>query len=199
MSAAKGIKSLEYLIFTFLSGISAAILGTLLAYPNLHLDRFILVLIGVFTLQAVVAHGIHDLYHGGHRKTYSKRVLKILIAGGLILIAIIGAYLTYSSGWLVLLFAGAGIALSFYAKGLLYIEEMFPTAGALVVLGSYYVQASTLSFQVAVLALCSFFWWYGGIHIYRLDDYGWSQKEKTKGLVLFFIGVLILAVAIPFI
>ena len=194
----KGIFS-GYIIFNaIITGGAFSIIGSLIA-PQFLIDRLILAAFGSFWAHWILTHAFHDLFHYTEAErekmaTVNTLTLKILIAVSIIMLLSIAIYLSLEAGWLVLVFAVIGAVLCMYARKLLYHEVMYALAGFFALIGSYYVQSSHFAFDMATLkvifmATFAFFSWYGWIHIYRLDHYGWTAKEKNIGLVIGKLGI----------
>lgn len=185
----KGIASPVYNLLTLLTGVAFAILGGTLSFK--YLDRLILTVTGVGLAQTVT-HAIHDLELKGERTTFSDRTLKAFIVLGFIILGIIAIYLAYFAGWFVLVLAFIGFISCFYGK--IHEHIMFGFAGFFVTLGSSFVQTSTVSYKSLALSLFAFFLWFGGIHIYKLNDWIEERKsleeEKNKGLIIICLGII---------
>jgi len=168
----RGIGSIVYLVFALLSGVTSVILGASFAYPDIYIDRLILVVIGVFVTQAVITHGIHDYYMYGEvrRVSPSKKRLKRLIILGFIISGSIAVYLSITVSLYVLIFAAVGFVMCFYAKNLLYEDIMFPIAISTATIASFYVQTVTITPSIIALASFIFLCSLGEIRIYRFDD-----------------------------
>jgi len=200
----KGTFSMYTIYTAFFTGGAFSIIGSLVAAPNIYLDRLILTAFGCFLAHWVLTHAFHDLFHydDEERKkmsTVSKNRLKILIVVSFIILYSIAGYLTLKAGLLVIIFTIIGTILSMYAKRLLYHEAMYAFAGFFASLGSFYVQTSYFAFDLLTLksllvSTFAFFTCYGWIHLYRLDHYGWSAKERNKGLYFTKFGVLFLII-----
>lgn len=191
----KGLASKEYILFSILAGFQLSLLGSFAAWPTIYVDRLILAAIAAFLVEGVMSHSVHDIVHGGERKTLSKKWLLIMFAVGTVVFFVITVVLALMAGWPLLLFGAAGIILSLYAKGLLYDEKMFSTGCFLVVLASYYVQTSTVTPGILMLATFAFMLTLGGIHVYRIDDYPNPMEEKNKGLIIILLSMPFLIVA----
>lgn len=191
----KGLASKEYILFSILAGFQLSLLGSFAAWPTIYVDRLILAAIAAFLVEGVMSHSVHDIVHGGERKTLSKKWLLIMFAVGTVVFFVIIVVLALMAGWPLLLFGAAGIILSLYAKGLLYDEKMFSTGCFLVVLASYYVQTSTVTPGILMLATFAFMLTLGGIHVYRIDDYPNPMEEKNKGLIIILLSMPFLIVA----
>lgn len=194
-SMSKGIASKEYILFSFLVASQLSLLGSFAAWPSLYLDRLMLAAIAAFIVEGVMTHSVHDIVHGGERKTFPKKWLFILLITGSAAFFTIVVALAIMAGWPILLFGAAGMILSLYARGLLYDEKMFAIGGSLVVLASYFAQTSTLTSGILALAVFIFMLCWGGIHIYRIDDYPNPMKEKNKGLFLILLSIPFLIMA----
>lgn len=192
----KGLASKEYILFSVLVAFQLSLLGSFAAWPTIYADRLILAGIAAFLAEGVMAHSVHDIVHGGERKTLSKKWLLTMFVVGTVAFFVIIVVLALKAGWPLLLFGAAGVVLSLYAKGLLYDEKMFSTGCFLVVLASYYVQTSTVTLGILMLAAFVFMLTFGGIRVYRLDDYPNPMEEKNKGLFLILLSIPFLIVAL---
>ena len=185
-------------LFPLLGSLVAVTLG---AVESLHVFRLVLVLLGGFLAHWLLTHTIHDLLHyeendaEGKRQTLSKPSLKRLMVFSLIILVAIALYLSWVAGWPVLVFATLGAICSMYGRGLLYHESMMAFAAFFLIIGGFYVQVGTLAIEseawlrVILLALFAFFSQYGWLHMYRLDHYGWSEKERNRGILLTKMGL----------
>lgn len=164
----------------------------------------ILTSIGGFIAHYVLAHTIHDLFHYEiePRKTFSKRMLKILLVISLILLLSIAFYLTYYCGWPVLVFSIIGGIACLYAEGLLHHESQMAFGAMFLVIGSFYVQIGYFNkvmeiglkawIETILLSLFAFFSQYGWLLFYRLDDYGWDAKKRNESILLTKVGLIFL-------
>ncbi len=188
-----------YTIFTaFMTGGAFSLIGSLIA-PQIYLDRFILAAFGSFWAHWILSHAFHDLFHYTEEErkkmsTVSVNMLKFLIVASAVLLLSIAIYLSIQSGWLVIVFAILGGVLSMYAERILYHEAMYAFAAFFALIGSFYVQTSHLGIDMETLKILlmggfAFFTSYGWIHIYRLDHYGWTAKERNKGLTIGKLGI----------
>lgn len=192
----KGLTSKEYILFSILVAFQLSLLGSLAAWPKIYVDRLILAAVAALLAEGVMSHSIHDIIHGGERKTLSKKWLLTMFVAGTVVFFVIIVVLALMAGWPLLLFGVAGIILSLYAKGLLYDEKVFSTGCFLVVLASYYVQTSTVTPGILMLAAFAFMLSLGGIHVYRIDDYPNPMEEKNKGLFIIMLSMPFLIVAL---
>jgi len=187
------IRSKTYPFFTLLTGVIHTIIGSLAAYPILHWERLVLIVIDVFVAQEIIMHLTRDMMRGALRKT-----LKMLVPVGSIINALITAYLTYLAGWLVVVFVALCVILLFY--GMTFKEIMFGLAGIFAVLGSYYIQTGTIKFASVFLSIFAMWQWWGGIHLYRIDY--WMEKgldpiaERNESLIMMSMGIPPLIISI---
>lgn len=188
-----------YTIFTaILTGGAFSLIGSLIA-PETYLDRLILAAVGCFLAHWILSHAFHDLYHYTEKErkemsTVSTCMLKVLIIVSAVVLLFIAIYLALQAGWMVIVFAVIGAVLCTYAKHLLYHEIMYALAGFFALMGSFYVQTShfsmdMLTLKALLMSMFAFFTCYGWIHIYRLDHYGWTAKERNKGLTITKLGI----------
>jgi hypothetical protein len=203
-----------FTIFTSLfTGLGFPLLGSLAALDlgvidELYLEGLILVIIGGFLAQWILAHTIHDLYHIDLEKriTFSKKTLKLLLVISFILLLCIAIYLTIQCGWPVFVFSVIGGIVSLYAEGLLHHESQMAIGAMFLVIGAFYVQGKTLNLEIIIwlqilsLALFSFLSQFGWLLIYRLDDYKYNESRKnrfilvTKSALIFLIIYLLLKI-----
>lgn len=185
-------------LFPLLGSVAAVSTGAL---ESLYLQRLILVVLGGFLAHWLLTHTIHDLLHyeeddtEGKRQTLSRKNLKILMFVSAAILLMIALYLTWVVGWPVLVFSVLGAFLCMYGRGLLYHESMMAFAALFLVIGAFYVQVGTFDLEsviwlkVAFLSLFSFFSQYGWLHMYRLDHYGWSERERNRGILITKMGL----------
>ncbi len=198
----KGMLSPFTILTSFITGALFSLLGSIVAVDmkvveNLNMMNAFLVMFGGFIAHWILAHTIHDLYHYKieERKTFSKRTLKILLVVSAILLLSIAIYLTYTVGWLVLLFAIIGAVTCMYAEGLLHHESQMAIAAFFLVIGAFYVQTGTLylppitTLRLISISLFSFFSQYGWLLFYRLDDYGWDIAVKNRSIIITKLGL----------
>jgi hypothetical protein len=203
----KGILSPYALITSVITGGIFPLLGSLIALDLQvvkipYIEGIVLVIIGGFIAHWITAHTIHDLFHFHieKRSTLSKKTLKILLIGSLILLLTIAIYLTVQRGLPVFVFAAIGLGCCLYAEGLLHHESQMAIGAFFLVIGGFYVQAGTLNLdsiiygKVLCIALFSFFSQYGWLLMYRLNDYGWDEKFKNRSILVAKIGLLFLIV-----
>lgn len=163
--------------FSFTASIIPVLVGTLLAASDGHFDLLIFVLVAVASVLVHAGSNLvndyedhvrgadapHQLGRGGmiQRGIISPRGILMF---GLILLAIatvIGLVIVYLVGWPVLLFALPSLgAAYFYTAGprpLGYIAlgevTVFLFMGPVILLGSYYVQAGTLSWSALLISI----------------------------------------------
>ncbi|MCD6236510.1 MAG: hypothetical protein J7K13_00960 [Thermoplasmata archaeon] len=198
----KGMLSPFTVLTSLITGSLFPLLGSLVAVDMgvvkiLNIQNTALVMVGGFTAHWILAHTIHDFYHYeiGERKTFSKRTLKALFVISLIFLLSIAIYLTYTVGWLVLVFSIIGGITCIYAEGLLHHESQMAIAAFFLVIGAFYVQTGTLSLpaisflRLISISLFAFFSQYGWLLFYRLDDYGWSVSIKNRSIILTKLGL----------
>ena len=171
------------------------------ALESIHLQRLILVVLGGFLAHWLLTHTIHDLLHyeegdaAGKRQTLSRKNLKILMVVSAAILLMIALYLTWMVGWPVLVFSVLGAVLCMYGRGLLYHESMMAFGALFLVIGAFYVQVGTFNIEsviwlkVVFLSWFSFFSQYGWLHMYRLDHYGWSERERNRGILITKMGL----------
>lgn len=193
----KGMLAPYTILTSLITGIVFPFLGSLIALDlgvieDFYIDGLILVLIGGFLAQWILAHSIHDLYHMNkdNRVTFSKSTLKLLFVISFSVLLAIAVYLTLQRGWPVLVFSIIGGIVSLYAEGLLHHESQMAFGAMFLVIGAFYVQAGTLdlSYRIWLRVLCislfSFFSQYGWLLIYRLDDYEYNEKRKNMSILV---------------
>jgi hypothetical protein len=193
----KGMFAPFTILTSVLTGICFPLLGSTIALDlqirtNYYIEGLILVVLGGFVAQWILAHTIHDLYHISiePRVTLSIKHLKNLLILSLIILFCITLYLTLARGWPILIFAAIGLVVSLYAEGLFHHEYQMAIGAMFLVIGSFYVQTGTLFFdfliwmKVISIALFAFFSQYGWLLIYRLDDYKFSDSKKNKNILL---------------
>lgn len=202
----KGIFSPFTITTSLVTGALFPLLGSVVAVStgaveSLHLQRLILVVLGGFLAHWLLTHTIHDLLHydeddaEGKRQTLSRKNLKILMFVSAAILLMIALYLTWVAGWPVLVFSIVGALLCMYGRGLLYHESMMAFAALFLVIGAFYVQVGTFDLKsiiwlkVALLSVFSFFSQYGWLHMYRLDHYGWSERERNRGILITKMGL----------
>ena len=185
-------------LFPLLGSVAAVSTGAL---DGIHLQRLLLVVLGGFLAHWLLTHTIHDLLHyeerdtEGKRQTLSRKNLKILMFVSAAILLMIALYLTWVVGWPVLVFSVLGALLCMYGRGLIYHESMMAFAALFLVIGGFYVQVGTFDLKsviwlkVLFLSLFSFFSQYGWLHIYRLDHYGWSERERNRGILITKMGL----------
>ena len=201
----KGMFAPFTILTSLITGAVFPLLGSLIALDvgvidSLYIEGFILVIIGGFLAQWMLAHSIHDYYHHDKDKriTLSKKTLKLLFAFSLVLLTIIAIYLSFKRGWPVFVFAFIGGIASLYAEGLLHHESQMAFGAMFLVIGSFYVQVSTLKLdfliwlQVLCFSLFAFFSQYGWLLIYRLDDYEFDENKKNYSILITKVALLFL-------
>ena len=207
----KGMLS-PFTIFTsIITGCFFPALGSLLAavfLNDIYWTGLILTSIGGFLTHYLLSHTIHDLYHLDieDRHTTSKQTLKLLLAITIITLFSIALYLTYETGWPVMLFAIIGLVVSLYAEGLLHHESQMAFGAMFLVIGAFYVQMGyfmdvsdvfargTEWLEAILLSLFAFFSQYGWLLFYRLDDYDWDPKKRNESIIITKIGLIFLVV-----
>jgi len=201
----KGILAPFTIITSIFTGILFPILGSYLAI-NLEIiskpytEGLILVIIGGFTAQWLLAHTIHDLYHTKieKRNTLSQKSLKLLLIFSLIILGAITIYLMTYRGWIIGVFALIGLVVSLYAEGLIHHESQMAFGAMFLVIGSFYVQVGTFNLplltwlRVVCMGLFAFFSQYGWILFYRLDDYKFGKKIKNRSILITKTGLIFL-------
>ncbi len=203
----KGMLAPFTILTSLFTGICFPLLGSLIALnlgvtKEFYIDGIILVVIGGFIAQWILAHTIHDIYHMKieERITLSKNKLKILFLISLLILLTIAIYLTIERGWPVLIFSIVGGIVSLYAEGLLHHESQMAFGAMFLVIGSFYVQAGTLNLdyiiwlRVISIALFAFFSQYGWLLIYRLDDYKYNEKIKNRDILITKSGLIFLVI-----
>jgi hypothetical protein len=193
----KGMLSPFTILTSILTGVGFPLLGSFVALDigvidSFYIEGLILVVIGGFFAQWILAHSIHDLYHIEiqDRITFSKKKLRVLLIISLVVLSFIGLYLAFQRGWPILVFAIIGLLASMYAEGLLHFPSQMAIGAMFLVIGSFYVQVGTLNLDFTVwlkvicIALFSFISQYGWLKIYRLDDYGYSDKIRNKNILI---------------
>lgn len=193
----KGMFAPFTVITSMITGAVFPLLGSLLALDlgvneTAYIEGIVLVMFGGFTTYWVLAHTIHDLYHIEieERVTLSKKTLKTLMVVSLVILLAIAIYLTTQRGWPVLVFAIIGGIVSLYAEGLLHHEFQIAFGAMFLVIGGFYVQVGTLDLdyiiwlKVMCISIFAFLSQYGWLLIYRLDDYGWSEKIKNRSILI---------------
>ena len=193
----KGMLAPFTVITSTITGIGFPLLGSLVALDlgitkTIYIEGIVLVMIGGFLTQWVLAHTIHDIYHMDieERITFSKNTLKVLLAISASFLLGIAIYLAIQRGWPVLIFAIIGGIVSLYAEGLLHHESQMAFGAMFLVIGSFYVQSGTLHldyitwFKILCISLFAFLSQYGWILIYRLDDYKYNEKRKNRSILI---------------
>lgn len=183
-------------LFPFIGSVVALATG---ATATLNWFYILLVVIGGFTAHWVLAHTIHDIDHYDReaRLTLSKKALKILMIGSIILLMLIAVYFTLQVGWPILVFSSIGFVACLYGEGLLHSEVQMAIAAFFLVVGGFYVQAGTLFLppkiwlQVMCMGMFGFYAQYGWLLFYRIDDYGWDPGARNES-------ILVSKIAIPF-
>ena len=205
----KGMLS-PFTIFTsIITGGFFPLLGSFFA--ALFLDRIYwigvaLTSIGGFLAHYLLSHTIHDIFHYDieSRRTLSKNALKTLLGISLVILLFIAFYLTYQSGWPVMVFAVIGALTCMYAEGLIHHESQMAFGAMFLVIGAFYVQMGYFMnmdevfslwkewLEVTLLSLFAFFSQYGWLLFYRLDDYGWDPKKRNESILMTKIGLIFL-------
>lgn len=205
----KGMLS-PFTIFTsIITGGFFPLLGSFFA--ALFLDRIYwtgvaLTSIGGFLAHYLLSHTIHDIFHYDieSRRTLSKNALKTLLGASLAVLLFIAFYLTYQSGWPVMVFAVIGALTCMYAEGLIHHESQMAFGAMFLVIGAFYVQMGYFMnmdevfslwkewLEVTLLSLFAFFSQYGWLLFYRLDDYGWDPKKRNESILMTKIGLIFL-------
>jgi hypothetical protein len=193
----KGMLAPFTILTSIITGVGFPILGSMVAYDmglieSIYAEGLILVIVGGFIAQWTFAHSIHDYIHLDieNRITLTKKSLKITIILSLLLLLIISLYLAYHRGWLVLLFSGVGLIVSLYAEGLLHFRFQMAIGATFLVLGSFYVQTTTLEIEffhclkLISISLFAFMSQFGWLLLYRLDDYKYNEKLKNVGILV---------------
>ncbi len=193
----KGMLAPYTILTSLFTGMCFPLLGSFIALnlgviDEFYIDGIILVVIGGFLAQWILAHTIHDIYHMKIEKrvTFSKKTLKILFVLSLSILLSIALYLASQRGWPVLVFSVIGAIVSMYAEGLLHHESQMAFGAMFLVIGSFYVQAGTLDLdymvwlRVICMALFAFLSQYGWLLIYRLDDYKYNEKIKNRSILI---------------
>lgn len=199
-----------FTIFTsIITGGFFPLLGSFFA--ALFLDRIYwtgvaLTSIGGFLAHYLLSHTIHDIFHYDieSRCTLSKNALKTLLGISLVILLFIAFYLTYQSGWPVMVFAVIGALTCMYAEGLIHHESQMAFGAMFLVIGAFYVQMGYFMnmdevfslwkewLEVTLLSLFAFFSQYGWLLFYRLDDYGWDPKKRNESILMTKIGLIFL-------
>jgi len=205
----KGMLS-PFTIFTsVITGGFFPLLGSLFAaqfLEHIYWTGVALTSIGGFLAHYLLSHTIHDLLHYDieERRTTSKRTLKVLLAGTLVILLSIALYLSYETGWPVMVFAVIGALTCMYAEGLIHHESQMAFGAMFLVIGAFYVQMGYFMHvnevfslgkewvEVILLSLFAFFSQYGWLLFYRLDDYGWNPKKRNESILMTKIGLLFL-------
>ncbi|KAA0001852.1 MAG: hypothetical protein FE046_01085 [Thermoplasmata archaeon] len=205
----KGMLS-PFTIFTsIITGGFFPLLGSFFA--ALFLDRIYwtgvaLTSIGGFLAHYLLSHTIHDIFHYDieSRRTLSKNALKTLLGVSLAVLLFIAFYLTYQSGWPVMVFSVIGALTCMYAEGLIHHESQMAFGAMFLVIGAFYVQMGYFMnmdevfslwkewLEVTLLSLFAFFSQYGWLLFYRLDDYGWDPKKRNESILMTKIGLIFL-------
>jgi len=192
----KGMLSPFTILTSFITGGLFPFLGSLVAVDTgatetLNLTNMLIVIVGGFLAHWVLAHTIHDLYHYNEkRETFSKTTLKTLLVVSLFILIGIALYLSYTVGWLVLVFSAIGGVACLYAEGLIHHESQMAIGAFFLVVGAFYVQTGTLLLSIKILlrllsiSLFAFFSQYGWLLFYRLDDYGYSPAVKNRSIII---------------
>jgi len=193
----KGMLSPFTVITSFITGGLFPFLGSVVAVDTgavnvLNIPNMLLVIVGGFLAHWLLAHTVHDLYHYDieKRNTFSKPMLKVLLVVSAVVLLSIAFYLSYTVGWLVLVFSAIGAVTCLYGEGLLHHESQMAVAAFFLVVGAFYVQTGTLKlpakvlFRLLSISLFAFFSQYGWLLFYRLDDYGWSPAVRNKSIIL---------------
>jgi len=193
----KGMIAPFTILTSVFTGMGFPLLGSLVALDlgviqDAYVEGIILVVIGGFLAQWILAHTIHDIYHMKieERITFSKKKLKALFVISLLILLVIAIYLALQRGWPVLVFSVIGGIVSMYAEGLLHHESQMAFGAMFLVIGSFYVQVGTLNLdfiiwlRVLCIALFAFFSQYGWLLIYRLDDYKYNESKKNRSILV---------------
>lgn len=203
----KGMLAPFTVLTSLITGSVFPLLGSLIALDlgivkSFYIEGVILVILGGFLAQWLLAHSIHDYYHfeKDKRITLPKKTLKILFILSLLFLLIIAIYLSIERGWPVFVFAIIGGITCLYAEGLFHHESQMAFGAMFLVIGSFYVQVATLDFDVLTwikvlsFSLFAFFSQYGWLLIYRLDDYGFDENKKNYGILITKIALLFLVI-----
>lgn len=162
--------------------------------------------IGGFLAHYLLSHTIHDIFHYDieERHTLSKSALKVLLALTLVVLLAIALYLSYQSGWPVMVFAIIGALTCMYAEGLIHHESQMAFGAMFLVIGAFYVQMGYFMsvkevfslqkewLETILLSLFAFFSQYGWLLFYRLDDYGWDARKRNESILMTKIGLIFL-------
>jgi len=215
----KGMLSPFTLFTSIITGAFFPLLGSFfakVAIPELKIywTGVFLTALGGFLAHYFLAHSIHDLYHMEieERKTLSKKALKIIFVVTSLILLFIAFYLTYYTGWPVLIFSVIGGVASMYAEGLIHHESQMATGAMFLVIGSFYVQTGYYTggnitkvfsyinpwIECILLSLFAFFSQYGWLLFYRLDDYGWDAKKRNESIILTKTGLIFLVILFIF-
>ena len=181
---------------TFLVCFPGVLLGTAAA-GLIHLDRLILVLIATFFMEAVTAHAIDEMYDHPVGVSFSKRTLQIIAMVGVVPFTFILAYFIEMLGWPILIFGLIGFWTTLlYCSGIFHHEILMPINISTLLLGSFYVQAETLTLRALSLAAFSFLFIYGLLKIHRLRKKEDPIKEGRKALFLLLFSQIPLIIAL---
>ncbi|MCD6512587.1 MAG: hypothetical protein J7K61_03190 [Thermoplasmata archaeon] len=211
----KGMLSPFTLYTSIITGAFFPLLGSFFAkmvFPSIGIywEGVALTAIGGFLAHYFLAHTIHDLIHIKieARLTVSTKYLKILLVITLIILLSIAFYLSYRTGWPVLVFAVIGAVVSMYAEGLIHHESQMAIGAMFLVIGAFYVQLGNAFnanvgeifsytkewLECLLLSLFAFFSQYGWLLFYRLDDYGWSEKVRNESILITKLGLVFLVI-----
>ena len=144
-------------------------------------------------IEADVCAGLEGGISGTIINTGADPLYNVVVSAAILLM--IALYLTWMVGWPVLVFSVLGAVLCMYGRGLLYHESMMAFGALFLVIGAFYVQVGTFNIEsviwlkVVFLSLFSFFSQYGWLHMYRLDHYGWSERERNRGILITKMGL----------
>ena len=189
----KGIYSPNYITLTLMGSGFWTILGTAYAYPRFDLGRFILMFAAACIGQGVVAHSIHDYLNRRDRTTFSARTLRFLAIAGISAVLALTFILASFVGPEMMLFATVALVACFYGR--LYNEIMLSIGAAILVSGSYYTQTRTITTGILALAAFISILAWAAIHTYRLDNHGWSVRDKDLATIGICLSIPFLALS----
>jgi len=172
----KGLLSLPYLVFTIIGVGFVSVVGNLMA-PKVNWLILLITFFGVVLAQQV-AHALHDLKHGGDRKTFSNKGLKIFIVFTSLVIVFFTIIILILVNIYMLIFIIVGVFCTLYTY--FYHELVYAIAMPFVLLGSYYAQTTTITLPPVLIGLGMFFLFWGAISIYRFD-HKTKKIEETLG------------------
>ena len=148
-------------------------------------------------MEAVTGHAIDEIYDRPVGVSFSERTLKIIALVGVVPFTWVLAYFIDLLGWPIVVFGLVGFMTTLaYCSGRLHHESVMMIDMSTLLLGSYYVQAETLTVRAFSLAAFIFLFEYAGMKLHRLRKKEDPVKEGRKALFLLLFSQLPLIIAL---